>query len=92
MRINKGNNTWATLRQVAIISLLIVVFCQIGMYYIEKNQVVVPPKEYILHTISSDGTPFYIRMDWDEYGQWASKNQIKIITLDFKPKSEMEGQ
>ena len=92
MRINKGNNTWATLRQVAIISLLIVVFCQIGMYYIEKNQVVAPPKEYILHTISSDGTPFYIRMNWDEYGQWASKNQIKIITLDFKPKSEMEGQ
>ena len=92
MRINQGNNTWVTLRQAAIIFLLVMVFYQIGMYYIKKNQVVVPPKEYILHTISSDGTPFYVHMDWDEYRIWASKNQIKIITLDFKPKSEMEGQ
>tara|TARA_R100001377_G_scaffold78989_2_gene56960 strand:+ start:840 stop:1118 length:279 start_codon:yes stop_codon:yes gene_type:complete len=92
MRINQSNNTWVTLRQVAIISLLVVVFCQIGMHYIKKNQVIVPPKEYILHTVSSDGTPFYIRMDWDEYRTWASKHQIKIITLDLKPKSETGGQ
>ena len=81
MRINKGNNTWVTLRQVAIISLLIVVFCQIGMYYIEKNQEVLPSKEYILHTISSDGIGFYVHMTEEEYRQWASVNHIKIKKL-----------
>jgi hypothetical protein len=80
MGINKGNNTWVTLRQVAIISLLVVVFCQIGMYYIEKNQEVVPRKEYILHAISSDGIPFYVHMDWDGYKSWASTHNIKILT------------
>lgn len=88
----KTDNSWTVLRRVAIIALTVATIANIGMHYIEKNQAIVPPKEYILHTISDEGTPFYVRMDWDEYRMWASKHQIKIITLDLKPKSETGGR
>mgnify|MGYP001447412524 FL=1 len=38
-------------------------------------------KDYILHSITADGTEFYLYMDEEEYQQWASKNYIKIQKL-----------
>jgi hypothetical protein len=79
----KTDNSWIVLRRVAIIALTVATIANIGMHYIEKNQAVVPPKEYILHTISDEGTPFYVHMDWDEYGRWSSTRYVKILTSSF---------
>lgn len=38
-------------------------------------------KDYILHSITADGTEFYLHMDEEEYQQWASENYIKIQKL-----------
>lgn len=41
-------------------------------------------KDYILHSITSDGTAFYLYMDEEEYQQWASENHIKIQKLELQ--------
>ena len=41
-------------------------------------------KDYILHSITSDGTAFYLYMDEEEYQQWASENHIKIKKLELQ--------
>jgi len=41
-------------------------------------------KDYILHSITSDGTAFYLHMDEEEYQQWASENHIKIKKLQLE--------
>jgi len=46
-------------------------------YYTPKPK----QKDYILHSITSDGTAFYLYMDEEEYQQWASENHIKIKKL-----------
>ncbi len=43
-------------------------------------------KDYILHSITSDGTAFYLYMDEEEYQQWASENYIKIKKLQLEEK------
>ena len=43
-------------------------------------------KDYILHSITSDGTAFYLHMDEEEYQQWASENHIKIKKLQLEDK------
>jgi len=43
-------------------------------------------KDYILHSITSDGTAFYLYMDEEEYQQWASENHIKIKKLQLEEK------
>ena len=42
------------------------------------------PKDYILHTITADGTAFYLYMDEEEYQQWATENHIKIKKLQLE--------
>ena len=44
------------------------------------------PKDYILHSITADGTEFYVYMNEEEYGQWISENHIKIKKL--KPQQQ----
>tara|TARA_R100000951_G_scaffold21_1_gene79 strand:+ start:149 stop:370 length:222 start_codon:yes stop_codon:yes gene_type:complete len=44
------------------------------------------PKDYILHSITADGTEFYVHMDEEEYGKWASENHIKIKKLQLEDK------
>ena len=44
------------------------------------------PKDYILHSITADGTAFYLYMDEEEYQQWASENHIKIKKLQLEEK------
>ena len=41
-------------------------------------------KDYILHSITADGTAFYLHMDEEEYQQWASENHIKIKKLQLE--------
>ena len=41
-------------------------------------------KDYILHSITADGTAFYLYMDEEEYQQWASENHIKIKKLQLE--------
>ena len=43
-------------------------------------------KDYILHSITADGTAFYLHMDEEEYQQWASENYIKIKKLQLEEK------
>ncbi len=43
-------------------------------------------KDYILHSITADGTAFYLYMDEEEYQQWASENHIKIQKLKLEDK------
>jgi hypothetical protein len=43
-------------------------------------------KDYILHSITADGTAFYLHMDEEEYQQWASENHIKIQKLKLGDK------
>ena len=43
-------------------------------------------KDYILHSITADGTAFYLYMDEEEYQQWASENHIKIQKLQLGDK------
>ena len=38
-------------------------------------------RDYILHSITADGTEFYVHMDEEEYGKWASENHVKIKKL-----------
>ncbi len=38
-------------------------------------------KDYILHSITEDGTAFYLHMTEEEYQQWATENHIKIKKL-----------
>lgn len=38
-------------------------------------------KDYILHSITADGTAFYLHMTEEEYEKWASENHIKIKKL-----------
>ena len=41
-------------------------------------------KDYILHSITADGTAFYLHMDEEEYQKWASENHIKIKKLELQ--------
>jgi hypothetical protein len=43
-------------------------------------------KDYILHSITADGTAFYLHMDEEEYQQWASENHINIQKLKLGDK------
>ena len=42
------------------------------------------PKDYILHSITADGTEFYVYMNEEQYGKWISENHIKIKKLKLQ--------
>jgi len=44
------------------------------------------PKDYVLHSITADGTEFYVYMNEEEYDQWISENHIKIKKLQLEDK------
>ena len=44
------------------------------------------PKDYVLHSITADGTEFYVYMNEEKYGQWISENHIKIKKLQLEDK------
>lgn len=57
----------------ALIGVVVAMIAGIALkeYYTPKPK----QKDYILHSITSDGTAFYLHMDEEEYQQWASENQ-----------------
>lgn len=68
----------------ALIGVVVAMIASIALkeYYTPKSK----QKDYILHSITSDGTAFYLHMDEEEYQQWASENHIKIKKLQLEDK------
>lgn len=76
-----------TIAMVAVAMLLFAVPVAMIVGLINPSRASSPKqKDYILHSITADGTAFYLHMDEEEYQQWASENHIKIKKLQLEDK------
>ena len=66
-----------TLAGLALAVVVVIIFNVIDLS-ITRNP---KQKDYILHSITEDGTAFYLHMTEEEYQKWATENHIKIKKL-----------
>lgn len=67
-------------------SVVVIIICVFAVFLKVMRTPNSQPKDYILHSITADGTAFYLHMTEEEYQQWASENHIKIKKLQLEEK------
>lgn len=71
---------WAFFAALIVVGVAMIASIVLKEYYTPSPK----QKDYILHSITADGTAFYLYMDEEEYQQWATENHIKIKKLQLE--------
>ena len=69
---------------VQFFSIVVIIICVFAVFLKVMRTPNSQPKDYILHSITADGTAFYLHMNEEEYGKWISENHIKIKKLKLQ--------